>query len=76
MSYVYDFKKFIDSPDIRGYNIDSTFTPAEQSVLIYMSQKQTIDEKLCALRWLLDGDYDKKKIEHYKRSFAAPICFW
>lgn len=52
---MYDFKKFIDSPDIREFNKDTVFTPAEQAVLVSMSYKTTVEEKIEALQHLADN---------------------
>ena len=52
MVYKYEFSKFLDSPDIRNYNQNREFAPAEQSVLIVMGQRQSVDEKLMALKYL------------------------
>ena len=46
--------KFIDSPDIREFNKDTAFTPAEQAILIANSCMTTIEEKMDALQYLLD----------------------
>lgn len=51
---MYDFLQFIDSPDIREYNRDTYFTPAEWAVLIGMSCSRTMEEKLEALQYLLE----------------------
>ena len=51
---MYDFLKFIDSPDIREYNKDTPFTPAEWAVLVRASIKRTVEEKIEALQYLLD----------------------
>lgn len=51
---MYDFLGFIDSPDIREYNRNTEFTPAEQAVLISMSDKTTVEEKIEALQYLAD----------------------
>ena len=47
---MYDLLRFIDSPDIREYNKDTDFTPAEWAVLIGMSCRQTMEEKIEALQ--------------------------
>ena len=51
---MYDFLQFIDSPDIREYNRDTYFTPAEWAVLVGMSCSRTMEEKLEALQYLLE----------------------
>ena len=52
---MYDFLKFIDSPDIREFNKDTVFTPAEQAVLVSKSYKTTVEEKIEALQYLADN---------------------
>lgn len=52
---MYDLLKFIDSPDIREFNKDTVFTPAEQAVLVSMSYKTTVEEKIEALQYLADN---------------------
>lgn len=49
-----DFLKFIDSPDIREYNKETHFTPAEWAVLIGKSFKRSMEEKIEALQYLAD----------------------
>lgn len=70
---MYDLLKFIDSPDVREYNKDTCFTPAEWSVVIALSQKQLVEEKLDALQYLadhydgrefLEGDAGVKKYDY------------
>lgn len=56
---MYDFLKFIDSPDIREYNKDTYFTPAEWAALIGLSIKRTVEEKIEALQYLIEH-YDEK----------------
>lgn len=51
---MYDFLRFIDSSDIREFNKDTNFTPAEQAVLISLSDKTTVEEKIDALQYLAD----------------------
>ncbi|MCM1123523.1 MAG: hypothetical protein NC416_13150 [Eubacterium sp.] len=51
---MYDFLKFIDSPDIREYNKNTCFTPAEWAVLVARSYKRTMEEKMDALQYLVD----------------------
>lgn len=55
---MYDILKFIDSPDVREYHKDSRFTPAQECVLIAVSQKTTVEEKIETLRYILN---------HYKK---------
>lgn len=45
---------FIDSKDIREFNRETQFTPAEQAVLISCSKMRTVDEKLSALQYIVD----------------------
>ena len=49
-----DLLKFIDSPDVRLFNRNHQFTPAEWAVLISHSQCTTVQEKLEALHYLVD----------------------
>ena len=51
---MYDFLHFIDSPDVREFNRNTIFTPAEQAVIISRSEKATVDDKLEALQYLAD----------------------
>lgn len=67
---MYDFLKFIDSPDIREFNKDAMFTPAEQAVLISMSYKTTVEEKIEALQYLVDNYTEE---EFHKDSIK---CGW
>lgn len=50
----YDFLSFIDSADIREYNRDTYFTPAEWAVLVSKSFGRTVEEKIEALQYLAD----------------------
>ena len=50
---MHNFLEFIDSPDIREYNHDTEFTPAQLAVLVSRSQKKTIEEKIEALEYLV-----------------------
>lgn len=52
---MYDFLKFIDSPDIREFNKDTVFALAEQAVLVSISYKTTVKEKIEALQYLADN---------------------
>lgn len=52
---MFNILNFIDSPDIREYNKDTVFTPAEQSILIVHSEETTVEEKLVALQELVDN---------------------
>lgn len=49
-----DFLEFIDSLDIREFNRETKFVPAEWAVLIRSSKKRTIEEKREALQYLVD----------------------
>lgn len=52
--FMYDLLQFIDSPDIREYNKETQFTPAEWAVLVAKSMKRSVEEKIEALRYLAD----------------------
>lgn len=69
---MYDFLKFIDSPDIREYNKDTKFTPAEWAVLVEASMKRTVEEKIEALQYLLDH-YQENEFGEECISISAPI---
>jgi len=49
-----DLLQFIDSPDIREYNKETQFTPAEWAVLVSKSLSRTVEEKIEALQYLAD----------------------
>lgn len=51
----YSFYDFLDSADIRKFNRDTKFTPAEQAVLIAQSKKRTMYEKIEALHDLVEN---------------------
>ena len=55
---MYDILQFIDSPDIREYHKNSRFTPAQECVLVAVSEKTTVEEKIETLRYILN---------HYKK---------
>lgn len=55
---MFNILDFIDSPDIREYNKDTKFTPAEQAVLIAYSNGTTVEEKLAAWQELVDNYSD------------------
>lgn len=55
-----DFLKFIDSPDIREYNRNTNFTPAEWAVLVAASMKSTVEEKIEALQYLLEHNQENE----------------
>lgn len=59
---MFNILDFIDSKDIREYNKDTRFTPIEQAVLICHSEKTTFEEKLVALRELMDS-YGEEELE-------------
>lgn len=59
---MYDFLKFIDSPDIREYNRKTKFTPAEQAILVSKSKRTTMEEKLDALKYLAEH-YQEQEFE-------------
>lgn len=44
---------FIDSPDIREYNKEQTFLPAQQAVLIDRSYRKSVEDKAAALEELI-----------------------
>lgn len=50
--FMLDLLQFIDSPDIREYNRDTCFTPAEWAVLVSRSMKRSVEEKIEALQYL------------------------
>lgn len=52
---MFNILDFIDSPDIREYNKNTVFTPAEQAVLIAHSEETTVEEKLAAWQELVDN---------------------
>lgn len=51
---MYTVLDFIDSPEIRKYNEQTVFTPAQQAVLIMRSRKKSMEERLDALQHLVD----------------------
>lgn len=51
---MFNILDFIDSPDIREYNKNTEFTPAEQAILITQSCGTTLEEKINALQELVD----------------------
>lgn len=52
---MYDYLKFIDSAQVREYNKDTRFTPAEWSLIVAGSMTTTVEEKLEALQYLLEN---------------------
>jgi len=57
-----NFLKFIDSPDVREYNKNTYFTPAEWAVIIGLSMTRTVEEKIEALQYLVER-YDENCFE-------------
>lgn len=45
---------FIDSPDVRNFNKNTAFTPAQQVILVSRSEKTTVFEKIEMLEYLLN----------------------
>ena len=66
---MYNFLKFIDSPDIRKYNKETQFTPAEWAVLIGRSFTRSMEEKIAALQYLADhyaaGEFIEESVYEY-----------
>lgn len=64
---MFNILDFIDSPDIREYNKNTVFTPAEQAVLIAHSNETTVEEKLAAWQELVnnysDGEFRDDSID-------------
>ena len=60
---MYDLLKFMDSPQVREYNKDTYFTPAEWALIIANSITAAMEEKLDALQYLVDhyGEEDFSK---------------
>lgn len=50
----HDILKFIDSPDVREFNKNTVFTPAQQVILVSRSEKTTVFEKIAMLEYLLN----------------------
>ena len=50
----HDILKFIDSPDVREFNKNTVFTPAQQVILVSRSEKTTVFEKIEMLEYLLN----------------------
>ena len=87
---MYNFLEFIDSPDIRNFNKDTLFTPAEQAVLIAKSRKRTVEEKIDALQYLADryseeefqkdvckvGNYYEKTAGKFRDCIIKTITVW
>mgnify|MGYP003301955204 CR=1 FL=1 len=60
---MFNILDFIDSKEIREYNCTTKFTPIEQAVLIYHSERTTVDEEMSE-----DKIYENlnKKLEEIK----------
>lgn len=59
---MYDLLSFIDSVEVREYNVDTYFTPAEWAVIVGLSITRIVEEKIEALRYLVDH-YDERCFE-------------
>ena len=57
---MFDILEFIDNEEIRECNKDRDFTPIEQAVLIEMSRKKSIKDKIKAWYSLLDEYSDEE----------------
>lgn len=57
---MFDIFDFIDSKDIREYNRNTNFSPIEKAVLVYFSRRRTVEEKLSALKELLENYSDEE----------------
>lgn len=62
---MYNFLAFIDSLDIREYNKATSFTPAEQAVLISQSKNTPVLEKINALKFLTEHYSDEEFGNNY-----------
>lgn len=67
-----DLIEFIDSPDIREYNRETKFVPAEWAVLIRASEKRTIEEKMEALQYLVDH-YEESDFGDERVNIHGPV---
>lgn len=56
---MFNILDFIDSPDIRDFNKNTQFTPAEQVILIARSCGTTLDEKISALQEIVDNNTEE-----------------
>lgn len=56
---MFNILDFIDSPDIREFNKNTQFTPAEQVILITRSCGTTLDEKISALQEIVDNNTEE-----------------
>ena len=72
---MFNILDFIDSFDIREYNKNTVFTPAEQAVLITHSEGTTVEEKLVAWQELVDNysteEFGLESIRINRRFHAA-----
>lgn len=59
---MFNILDFIDSKEIREYNCTTKFTPIEQAVLIFHSERTTVDEKMAAWQELFDT-YSEEEFE-------------
>lgn len=66
---MYDLSRFIDLPDIREYNRNTYFTPAEWAVLIGISCRRTMEEKTEALNYLLNH-FDEEAFREESRNIG------
>lgn len=67
-----DLLEFIDSSDIREYNRETKFAPAEWAVLIRASRKQIIEEKREALQYLVDH-YREEDFGDERVNISGPV---
>ena len=71
------FLEFLDSTDIRRYQRNTAFTPAEQAVLISMSVKQSVTEKMAALRQLAaqysSAEFGADRVRHTFPDFREGV---
>ena len=77
--YEYCFLRFLDSSDVAEYNRNTVFTPAEQAVLICMSQSRTVAEKKTALEYLAatyaDDEFGETELSNHDRLRWANCSF-
>lgn len=64
--------EFIDSPDIREYNRETKFAPAEWAVLIRASCERSIEEKMEALQYLVD-QYEEADFGDERVNIHGPV---
>lgn len=86
----HEFIRFLDSPDIAEFNKNTVFTPAEQAILIYMSEKRSIEEKIEILQYLVDtyseeefamdsirtNSGEDENTPHIKDDVSAQVRLW